>query len=188
MTAVTVTSLVMSVPELVMNCLLPLMTQWPSSSFAVVLVAPASVPPPASVSPNAPSALPLAKQRQPLLLLLLVAEAVHRHRAERHAGLQRDGDALVDLAELLEREAQREVVAAHAAVLLGERQAEQPHVGHARHDLVWERVLFVVLGGDGRHDALREVAHRLGELLVVVGQRAGGQKFAHDCFCFLIRW
>ena len=43
-----------------MNCLLPLMTQCPSSSFAVVLVAPASLPPPASVSPNAPSALPLA--------------------------------------------------------------------------------------------------------------------------------
>ena len=50
----------MSVPEFVMNCLLPLMIQCPSSRRAVVLVAPASVPPPASVSPNAPSALPLA--------------------------------------------------------------------------------------------------------------------------------
>ena len=108
------------------------MTQCPSSRRAVVLVAPASVPPPASVSPNAPSALPLAKQRQPLLLLVLVAEAVHRHRAQRHAGLQRDRHALVDLAEFLERQAQREVVAAHAAVLLGERQPEQAHVGHAR--------------------------------------------------------
>ena len=39
---------------------------------------------------------------------------------------------LVDPAELLEREAQREVVAAHAAVLLGERQAEQPHLAHLR--------------------------------------------------------
>ena len=56
----TVTSLVMSVPELVMNCLEPLITQWPSSSCAVVFVAPASVPPPGSVRPNAPSARPLA--------------------------------------------------------------------------------------------------------------------------------
>src|SRR6185369_2991168 len=59
-TAVTVTSLVMSVPELVMNCLLPLITQVDPSDFAVVLVAPASLPPPASVNPNAPSALPEA--------------------------------------------------------------------------------------------------------------------------------
>ena len=42
-----------------MNCLVPLITQLTASSFAVVLVAPASLPPPASVSPNAPSALPL---------------------------------------------------------------------------------------------------------------------------------
>jgi hypothetical protein len=56
---VTVTSFVMSVPELVMNCLEPLITQCPSSSLAVVFVAPASVPPPASVRPKAPSAFPL---------------------------------------------------------------------------------------------------------------------------------
>ena len=58
-TAVTVTSRVMSVPELVMNCLVPLMTHSTRPICAVVLVAPASLPPPASVSPNAPSALPL---------------------------------------------------------------------------------------------------------------------------------
>ena len=54
------TNLVMSVPELVMNCLDPLITHSPPSARAVVLVAPASLPPPASVRPNAPSALPLA--------------------------------------------------------------------------------------------------------------------------------
>ncbi|CAM5708767.1 hypothetical protein MAUB1S_02623 [Mycolicibacterium aubagnense] len=59
-TAVTVTSLVMSVPEFVMNCLEPLMIQVSPSSFAVVLVAPASLPPPASVKPKAPNAFPLA--------------------------------------------------------------------------------------------------------------------------------
>ena len=61
-TAVTVTSPVMSVPELVMNALVPLMThsESPSSdSRAVVRVAPASDPPPGSVSPKAPSTSPL---------------------------------------------------------------------------------------------------------------------------------
>ena len=57
-TAVTVTSSVMSVPELVMNALVPSITHSPSSSRAVVRVAPASEPPPGSVSPNAPSACP----------------------------------------------------------------------------------------------------------------------------------
>ena len=46
--------------------------------------------------------------------------------------------------------------------------------------LVGERVLGVVLGGDRGDDALREVADRLGQLLVVVGQRAGGQKVSHE--------
>ncbi len=151
----------------------------------MVLVAPASVPPPASVSPNAPSALPLASSGSHSCFCVVVAEPVDRHRAERHAGLQRDRHALVDLAEFLERQAQREVVAAHAAVLLGERQPEQSHVGHARHDLVRERVLFVVLGGDGRDHALREVAHRLGELLVVSGSVPVARKSAHRLLCFL---
>ncbi|CAB4929548.1 unannotated protein [freshwater metagenome] len=57
-TAVTVTSSVMSVPELVMNCLLPLMIQSPPSRLAVVLVPPASLPAPGSVNPKAARALP----------------------------------------------------------------------------------------------------------------------------------
>ena len=171
-TAVTVTSLVMSVPQLVMNCLLPLMTQCPSSSLR-------RRPGRARVGSAArlgqterAQRLATCQQRQPFLLLVLVAEPVDRHRAKRHTGLERDGDALVDLAEFFERKAQREVVAAHAAVLLGKRQAEEPHIGHPRDDFVRERVLFVVLGGDRRNHALREVAHGLGELLVVIGQHA----------------
>src|SRR3954463_587338 len=57
-TAVTVTSDVSGDPPLVMNAFEPLMTQCPSSSRAVVRVAPASEPPPGSVRPNAPSASP----------------------------------------------------------------------------------------------------------------------------------
>ena len=58
MTAVTVTRRVSSVPALVMNALVPSITHSPSSRRAVVLVAPASEPPPGSVSPKAPRASP----------------------------------------------------------------------------------------------------------------------------------
>ena len=58
MIAVTVTTEVMSVPELVMNALEPLITQSPPSKRAVVRVAPASDPPPGSVRPKAPSRRP----------------------------------------------------------------------------------------------------------------------------------
>ena len=58
-TAVTVTSVVMSVPELVMNAFEPLTTQWSPSRTARVAVPPASEPKPGSVSPNAASASPV---------------------------------------------------------------------------------------------------------------------------------
>ena len=48
----------MSVPELVMNAFVPLITHSSPSSRAVVRVAPASEPPPGSVRPNAPSVSP----------------------------------------------------------------------------------------------------------------------------------
>ena len=58
--AVTVMTLVIGVPELVMNALAPSMTQSPvaSSRRARVRVAPASLPASGSVSPKAPSARP----------------------------------------------------------------------------------------------------------------------------------
>ena len=60
-TAVTVITEVIAVPELVMNCLLPLITQLPSTSSARVLVAEASDPASASVSPNAARARPASR-------------------------------------------------------------------------------------------------------------------------------
>ena len=57
-TAVIVTQPEMSVPELVMNCLAPLTTHSPPSSFAVVRVLPASEPASGSVSPKAASLRP----------------------------------------------------------------------------------------------------------------------------------
>ena len=56
--AVTVMTLVMGVPELVMNALAPSITHAPSSRRAWVRVAPASLPASGSVSPNAPRASP----------------------------------------------------------------------------------------------------------------------------------
>ena len=55
------TSREISVPALVMNILEPSITHSPSSSRAVVRVAPASEPAPGSVSPNAASRLPGAR-------------------------------------------------------------------------------------------------------------------------------
>jgi len=48
----------MSVPQLVMNCLAPLITHLPSRCSARVFVAPASDPASGSVSPNAHSLCP----------------------------------------------------------------------------------------------------------------------------------
>ena len=59
--AVTVTSEVMSEPELVMNCLAPLRTHSPLSRSALVRVAPASEPAPGSVRPNPASVRPLTR-------------------------------------------------------------------------------------------------------------------------------
>ena len=59
-TAVTVTSPVMAVPELVMNDLDPLITQSSPSTTAVVRTLPASDPLPDSVRPKAPSISPAA--------------------------------------------------------------------------------------------------------------------------------
>ena len=59
--AVTVTTEVMSVPELVMKALAPRMTHSPSSSRARVFVAPASEPASGSVRPKPASARPATR-------------------------------------------------------------------------------------------------------------------------------
>ena len=59
--AVTVTSEVMSVPELVMNAFAPLIVQWSSSSTARVRLAPASEPASGSVRPKPASARPATR-------------------------------------------------------------------------------------------------------------------------------
>ena len=105
--AVTVTSEVMSEPELVMNCFEPLTTHSPSSSTALVLVAPASEPAPGSVRPKPASLLAGDERGQPGLLLLVGAVGEDRVDPEPDRGLERDAHRLVDAADLLDRQAQR---------------------------------------------------------------------------------
>ncbi len=66
--------------------------------------------------------------------------------------------------ELLDREAVREVVGAAAAVLLRERQAEQPEPAHREHRLDREAVVAVPVGGVRRDLGLGELAHDVAEL------------------------
>ena len=172
-TAVTVTSAVMSVPLLVMKAFDPLMTHSSvdSSSTARVAVPPASEPKPGSVSPNAAMRLAADELRQPRRLLLVGAEPVDRHRAERDRGLERDRHAGVDPGQLLQGEAEREVVAAHAADRLRERQPEQAHLAHLPDDVVREGVIFVVLADHRRHDVVGEGAHARAQGFVLLVER-----------------
>ncbi len=84
--AVTVTTDVMSVPELVMNALAPLTTHSSPSRTARVRVAPASEPASGSVRPKPASARPGDEVGQEALLLLLGAEGEDRVDAEADPG------------------------------------------------------------------------------------------------------
>src|SRR5690606_20479404 len=99
---------------------------------------------------------------------------VDRHDPQPDPGLERHRDGLVDARERLHGEAQRHVVLALPADVARERQAEQPQLPHLRDDLHRQAALGVVAVGGGRDDAVREVAHHLAELpLLVVEQDVG---------------
>src|SRR5579875_81401 len=68
----------------------------------------------------------------------------------------------------MQGQAEREVVAAHAAELLGERQPEQPELAHLRDDLVGELASLVVVADHGRDHAGGKVPDRGAEVLVLV--------------------
>ena len=103
--AVTVTTDVMSVPELVMNALAPSTTHWSPSRVARVRVAPASEPASGLGQPERRERTARDEVGQEALLLLLAAVGEDRVDAEAHPGRQRDADRLVDAAELLDRDA-----------------------------------------------------------------------------------
>ena len=113
-----------------------------SSSTARVRVPPASLPGLGLGEAEAAERPPGAQVGQPPLALLLGAEVEDRVGAEADAGLEGDGQRLVDPGDLLDGHAQRGEVAAAAAVLLGEREAEQAELAHRPHHVdreVWSR-------------------------------------------------
>ena len=133
-------------------------------------VAPASLPPSGSVSPKRAEGAARAQVGQPALALLLGAEGEDRVGAQADARLERDGHRRVDPAELLDGDAERGEVGARAAVLLGERQAEQAQLAHREHGVDGEGVLAVPGLGVRRDLALGEVADDLAERLLLRAQ------------------
>ena len=104
------------------------------------------------------------------LLLLLGAEGEDRRR--RHVGVDRDPHrqaAAVGVHDLLAEHEVAVVVAALAAVLLGEREAEQPELAHPLEHPVVEGVLLPLLRV-GPELLEHEGADRLAQLLVLVGE------------------
>ena len=165
-----------------MNAFEPLITHSSPSSRAVVRVAPASEPPPGSVSPNAPSVSPAASRGSHSLLLLLGAEPVDRHRAQRDPGLQGDRHRRVDPGQLLQREAEREVVAAHAAVLLGERAARTGPSRPSCATISYGNSLALVEIADDRGDLLAgELLDGLAQRLVLLAQPEVHHQLSSSC-------
>ena len=163
--AVIVTQAVMSVPAFVMKIFDPSTTHSPLSSSAVVRVAPASEPGVRLGQPERGEPCAGGEVGEPLRALLLGAEVVDRERAERVVRGDRDRDRRVDARQLLDRDRVREGVGAAAAVVLRDRHAHQPELGHLGDELVREPLLAVELLRD-RRDLLEcelpdRVAHQL---------------------------
>src|SRR5690606_5909409 len=108
------------------------------------------------------------------------AEGEDRHGAEPEPGLEGHCDRLVHAGELLDGDAEGEVVAALPVVLARDRKAEQAHLPHLGDDLHRQAAGGVVLVAGGGDDLVGEVAHLGGEALVLDGQhlRAGRRRGA----------
>ena len=80
-------------------------------------------------------------------MLLRRAELEDRVGAEADAGLQRDGDRLVDSSQFLDGDAHAGEVAATTADRFGKRDPEQPELAHLAHDVDRELVGAIPLLG-----------------------------------------
>ena len=178
-TAATATTVVMSVPELVMNALLPLMTHSSvrSSRTARVRAPPASEPKPGSVRPNAAKDSPASNggsQRRfcSSLPYRKIGIAPRQTPASRVIATLESTRASSSIATH-----RATVVPAHAAELLRERQAEQAHLAHLPDDLVREGVLLVVLGDDRRDHLVGELRDGLAQCLLLLVEHVGSSRF-----------
>ena len=122
-------------PQFVMNAFEPSTIHSPSSNRAVVRTSAASEPAPGSVSANPPSASPRASGASQRSFCSSVPNRCDQVAGQPERRRQRDRDRLVDPPELLDREAHRDRVGVGPAVLLGERQPEQPELAHLLHDV-----------------------------------------------------
>ena len=109
------------------------------------------------------------RRQQPRLLL---GRAVALDRRGGQPGVHRDGDreAGVVARELLDDQAERGVVEAGAAVLLGDGHAQHAELGQRAQRVERDVVVGVPGGGVGRNLALAELAHERLDLALGVGQ------------------
>jgi hypothetical protein len=111
------------------------------------------------------------RQRLQPVLLLLVAAVLHRDAAGQrvlHADDRRRG--AVTGSDLLEDEHQRHVVHAGAAPFLGDDHAERAEFAELAQRLGRKGVMAVPLGSEGRQPLLREVAQRVADHFLFLGQ------------------
>ena len=120
--------------------------------------------------PEAAEPLTRAELRQQLLLLLLGAPLLDRAGDER--GLHRDHRASGGVAapDLFDDQPVREVVEAAAAVLLGHDRPEEPHVGDLLDQIEIEPLVAVVVARHRDDLPVGEVARRLADQALLIGQ------------------
>ena len=120
--------------------------------------------------PEAGQLLAARLRREPALLLLLGPVAEERERVEPDVdGDQRAERGLAAL-DLLADERLGDEVEAGAAVLLGNDDSEQPQLGHALDHADVEVVVDVVLDRVRQHALVHEVANRVLDEALLVGE------------------
>src|SRR4249919_91519 len=107
---------------------------------------------------------------KPALLLLPGAVQEDRHRPERRVRRERDGHRRVDTGELLHGDRVRDRVAARAAVLLRNEEAQEAELPELGHEVVGERAAQVELRGDGLDPLQRERSDGLADQLLLGGE------------------
>ena len=156
---------------LVIHILEPLRTQsLPVLGCARVFIEPGSAAGVGLGEAEAADRLAGGHPRQPLLLLLVAAPAVDRVHRQRPLHADEAAQPGVDGLELAAGHAVRRGAGAGAAVAL-EVHAEQAELAEHRPEVVGQRALVVPLGDVGRELAPGEVAHRVADRAVLVGEQ-----------------
>ena len=155
----------------VMKLLAPFSTQPSPSRTAVVRIAAASLPDPASVSPQAASLLAAGQRHDVALLLRLGAEHRDVRRPQAVVRGHRQGHRRIDPGQFLERQAVGHRGHAGAAVGLGDLDAHQPEIGELGQQIRREVLRLVPGANVGPDLPIGELAHAPGEQHLVFGQR-----------------